>query len=135
MVIINVCLLSIHQFVVQDYTECPSIGELVDMLEEAQLAHEIGRKKKSVAEILTERFTSKYPAIRIHRPSHFFDTAMRLAAPTKPSSIGGAKLSGSPLAHYRRREWLPRNRCRQGMCLQYMVFVCVKNEGGIIISV
>ena len=102
---------------VQDDAECPSIGELIDLLEAAQIAHETGSKDKTVAEILTERFTLKYPHIQINRPSRFLDTVNRLAAPTKPSSIGEAKLSGSPLAHYHRRQWAPRSRCKPGIGL------------------
>ena len=94
-----------------------SIGGLIDLLEAAQIAHETGSEDKIVAAILTEMFTSKYPHVQINRPSRFLDTVKRLAAPTKPSSVGEAKLSGSPLAHYRRREWSPRNRCKQGMSL------------------
>ena len=114
-------------FVVQEDADCPSIGELIDLLEAAQIAHKTGSEAKTVAEILTERFTSKYPHIQINRPSRFLDTVNRLAAPTKPSSIGEAKLSGSPLAHYRRRQWSPRNRCKQGIgCLCVCKkFVCL----------
>lgn len=115
------------QFVLQNDTEFPSIGELIDFLEAAQIAYETGSEEKTVAEILTERFISKYPHVPISRPSRFLDTVKRLAAPTKPSSIGEPKLSGSPLAHYRGREWIPRSRRRQGMsvCVIYNVHVCV----------
>ena len=62
-------------FMVQDDTECPSIGELIDLLEAAQIAHETGSKDKTVAEIL----------IYIEVPTHlnqpaesiFFDTVNR----------------------------------------------------------
>ena len=111
------CIDHCTEFVVQDDAECPSIGGLIDLLEAAQIAHETGSEDKIVAEILTEMFTSKHPHVQINRPSRFLDTVKRLAAPTKPSSVGEAKLSGSPLAHYRRREWSPRNRCKQGMSL------------------
>ena len=107
----------IHYFVVQDDAECPSIGELIDLLEAAQIVQRTGGKDKTVAEILTESFTLKYPHIQINRPSRFLDTVNRLAAPTKPSSIGDAKLSGTPLAHYRRRQWSPRNRCKKGILI------------------
>ena len=44
------------QFVLQNDTEFPSIGELIDFLEAAQIAYETGSEEKTVAEILTEMF-------------------------------------------------------------------------------
>lgn len=96
-------------------TECqPSIGELIDLLDVAQNEVEIN-VDKTVGEILTAMFTTKYPHVEIHRPNRFLDTVKRLAAPTKPSLIREAKVSGSPLSHYRRRKWSPRNRCKLGI--------------------
>ena len=70
----------------------------------------------SVADVLTEKFTSSYPHIPISRPTRFLDTVRRLAAPTKSSAVGEKKLLGSPLVTYRRRVWVPRNRHKQGTC-------------------
>ena len=70
---------------------------------------------QSVAEILTEKFSSKYPYIPINRPSRFLDTVLRVAAPTKPSAVGQPKLVGSPLCSYLRRRWVPRTRHKQGI--------------------
>ena len=85
-------------------------SELIDFLEAA----EIEANTQSVADILTEKFTSRYPHIPISRPSRFLDTVRRLAAPTKSSAIGQQKLLGSPLASYHRRLWIPRNKHKQG---------------------
>ncbi len=61
----------------QDVAEYPSIGELVDVLDNAQIAHETGSNGKTVGEILTELFTLKYPHVQIHRPNRFLDTVKR----------------------------------------------------------
>lgn len=94
--------------------EYPSYGDLIDILEAAEIASETDRDKL-LADILTEKFTARYPHIPISRPSRFLDTVGRLAAPTKPSTVGQQKLTGSALASYRRRNWIPRNRNKQGM--------------------
>ena len=65
---------------------------------------------QSVAEILVLEFKSHYPRITISRPGQFLDTVRRLAAPTKSSTIGQTKLTGSPLHSYLRRQWIPRIR-------------------------
>ena len=44
------------------------------------------------------------------RPTRFFDAVQRIVGPTRPSLRGSAKLTGSPLASYRRRVWQPRVR-------------------------
>ena len=59
---------------VQDDAECPSIGKLINLLEAAQIVHRTGGKDKTVAEILTESFTLKYPHIQINWPSRVLDT-------------------------------------------------------------
>ena len=61
----------------------------------------------SIAEILASKVKMKYPEIPIHRPNRFLDSVERLAAPTKPSSIGPPKLTHSPLRSYLRT---PRTR-------------------------
>ena len=90
----------------------PSYGELIDFL---QVAEDACGQKDSVADILTEKFTSSYPHIPICRPTRFLDTVRRLAAPTKSSAVGEKKLLGSPLITYRRRVWVPRSRHKQGI--------------------
>ena len=64
---------------------------------------------------LCSNFKKLYPHIRIARPKRFYDTVSRIAAPTKPSCKGDSKLCGSPLATYRKREWVPRVRNTAGM--------------------
>lgn len=93
--------------------ECPSYGEMIDLLEDVEI--EVAKENRPIADILVEKFTANYPHIPICRPSRFLDTVRRLAAPTKPSAVGKQKLIGSPLASYRRRHWMPRNRHKQGM--------------------
>ena len=78
---IDYCTLQL-MIVVQDDAECPSIGELIDLLEAAWTAHETGSEDKTVVEILAELFTLKYLHIQIN------------------------------LAHYLHRQWSPRNWCK-----------------------
>ena len=106
------CFTAVCLFILQN--ENPSYGELIDFLQAAEVACETDRDKRSVADLLTEKFTSSYPYIPIRRPTRFLDTVRRLAAPTKPSAVGEQKLLGSPLSTYRRRVWIPRNRHKQG---------------------
>ena len=88
---------------------------MIDFLQAAEIACESDSRKHSVADILTEKFTSSYPHIPISRPTRFLDAVKRIAAPTKPSALGEQKLLGSPLVTYRRRVWIPRNRHKQGI--------------------
>ena len=66
-----------------------------------------------VAELLEATFHCNYPHIQISRPSRFFNTVKRIAAPTRPSAIGHRKLNGSPLRSYLKRHWKPRIRNTQ----------------------
>ncbi len=85
----------------------PTFGELIAFLEAAESESNV---EASIAEILASKVKMKYPEIPIHRPNRFLDSVERLAAPTKPSSIGPPKLTHSPLRSYLRREWTPRTR-------------------------
>ena len=102
-------------YILQSCSEDPSYGELIDLLDAAEIAN-ASDSERSVAEILTQMFNSKYPHIPVIRQSRFLDTVRRVAAPTKPSSVGQQKLVGSPLASYRHRRWFPRIRHKQGTC-------------------
>ena len=59
--------------------------------------------------LLHENFRQKYEHISIGQPERFYDTVSRIAAPTRPSLKGIAKLLGSRLVTYRRRTWIPKN--------------------------
>lgn len=87
----------------------PTYGELIDLLESSE------KEAPSDYAVLCAKFQEMYPHIRIARPQRFYDTVSRIAAPTKPSSRGEGKLYGSPLATYRRREWVPRVRNTTGI--------------------
>lgn len=102
--------------------ECkdPTYGELINFLNAAEVASERDSNGQSVAEILTEIFSSKYPHLPISRPSRFLDTVRRVAAPTRPSAIGQQKLVGSPNCSYLRRRWVPRTRNKQGIQSSFM---------------
>ena len=56
-----------------DY-EDPTYEELINFLNAAEVASERDSNGQSVPEILTEKFSSKYPYIPISRPSRFLDT-------------------------------------------------------------
>ena len=71
-------------------------------------------ESESIMKTLFDKFSKLYPHISIGRPSRFYDTVKRIAAPTKPSLAGPNKLSGSPLVSYRKRVWIPKNQKAQG---------------------
>lgn len=103
----------------------PTYGELIELLEVAEAEAETS--EASVAELLAAKFRCDYPHIPISRPSRFFDTVKRIAAPTRPSAIGQRRLNGSPLRFYLKRHWTPRIRnTQQGMFFNHMhLHVCV----------
>ena len=74
----------------------PTYGDLIKILEEAE-------------------WQSSFPHIPISWPSWFLDTIRRIAAPTRPSAIGKAKLDGSPLRTYLKRHGAPRIRNTPGI--------------------
>lgn len=82
----------------------PTYGELIDMYDEVQY------ESPENEDLLCSKFRLLYPNIRVGRPRRFYETVMRIAAPTKPSLRGKSKLNGSPLFSYRRRIWEPRIR-------------------------
>ena len=81
----------------------PTYGELIDTFEEVE-------GFPDAADLLCAKLCKRHPNIKVGRPSRLLDTAKRLIAPTRPNMLGPAKLTGSPLAHYRRRVWEPRIR-------------------------
>ncbi len=86
----------------------PTYGKLIDLLEEVEVNSSY--IEISTAEVLASRFCSEYPHLTISRPGRFYDTVQRIAAPTRPSSVGEEKLKGSPLSLYMKRVWKPRTR-------------------------
>ena len=66
--------------------------------------------KPNAQDLLCSEIRCRYPTVEVGRPSRIYDTISRLVGPTRPSLRGPAKLSGSPLASYRKRIWLPRIR-------------------------
>ena len=103
----------------------PTYGELIELLEVAEAEAETS--EASIAELLAAKFRCDYSHIPISRPSRFFDTIKRIAAPTRPSAIGQRRLNGSPLRFYLKRHWAPRIRnTQQGMFFNHMhLHVCV----------
>ena len=86
----------------------PSYGELIDMLSAAE-SEAVKSRNTHTSTLLLEKFKQSYKHVSISRPERFYDTVCRIAAPTKPSLNGTAKLLGSPLVTYRRRTWVPKN--------------------------
>ena len=97
----------------------PTYGDLIQYLYDSENA--CSSNGQPVAEVLTEKFTSRYPHIPVNRPSRFLDTVRRIAAPTLPSAVGKSKLVGSPLSSYLRRRWVPRTRHQPGL---FLIFAC-----------
>lgn len=83
--------------------EKPTYGDLIDLLKKVE-------GQPDAANLLFMEVRQNYPSIPIGRPNRLLDTVKRIAAPTQSSLHGGAKLSGSPLATYRKRSWEPRIR-------------------------
>ena len=95
-------------------TTKPSYGEPIDMLDAAQLEAATS-KNKHISMLLLQNLRQKYKHLSVGRPEHFYDTVCRIAAPTRPSVCGEAKLVGSPLAIYRKRAWVPNKGKKQGI--------------------
>jgi hypothetical protein len=81
----------------------PTYGELIDVFEEFE-----GRP--DAADLLCMELCQRYPHIKIGRSSRLLYTVKCFIAPTRPNTLGSAKLTGSPLAHFRKRVWEPRIR-------------------------
>lgn len=95
----------------------PSYGELIDMLHKSESEAAALNNPGCVNLLLLDKFKSCYQDItagRPLRPERFYDTVCRIAAPTKPSLRGKPKLTGTPLATYKRRVWVPKVRHTEG---------------------
>ena len=88
---------------------------MIDLLAEVEQ-----EESESIPNTLFDRFSTLYPNVVLGRPSRFYDTVKRIAAPTKPSSVGPSKLSGSPLVSYRKRIWAPKVKKTQGKKVIYV---------------
>ncbi len=84
--------------------QLPTYGELIDLFEEVEKEH------FNDENVLCQQFKDLYPDVTIGRPRRFFETVKRLIAPVRPSLRGTVSLTGSALASYRRRVWVPRVR-------------------------
>ena len=88
----------------------PLYGELIDMLHESESEAAALNNPGCANHLLLEKFKSRYQGITAGRPQRFYDTVCRIATPTKPSLRGAPKLTGTPLATYKRRAWVPKVR-------------------------
>ena len=94
LIVLAVCIITL---------DIPSYGELIDLYLKFEGEADIGQ-------LLRSELCRLYPALSISRSSRFLNTVQRIVAPTRPSLLGPAKLTGSPLASYRKRTWEPRIR-------------------------
>lgn len=85
------------------------------MLDAAQLEATSKNKHTMASMLLLQSLRQKYKHLSVGRPERFYDTVCRIAAPTRPSLRGEAKLVGSPLATYRRRAWVPNKGKKEGI--------------------
>ena len=76
---------------------CITYGELFDTFEEIE----------DEANLFSLKLRERYPNVKVGRLGRLLDTVKRLIAPTRPSTVGSAKLLGSPLKHYQKRFWEP----------------------------
>lgn len=84
----------------------PTYGELIDLLTELE-------RRPNTVDLLCSEICQRYLNISVSHSTRLFDTIKRIAGPTRPSLRGQAKLTGSPLAAYRKRVWKPRTRTIQ----------------------
>ena len=83
----------------------PTYGELIDIFERLD-------GQPNAPDMLSAEITKRNPGLSVSRPSRL-DTVKRIAGPTLPSLRGATKLTkltGSPLASYRKGNWEPRIR-------------------------
>jgi len=90
----------------------PTYGDLLILLDEAE------RQPDKVAHSLAQKFASLYPHIPVAREESLLKTIQRLAAPTRPSTLGPSKLQGLALQQYKDRTWKPRIRHKQSQYLE-----------------
>lgn len=79
-------------------------GDIITLFEECE------QVKPGDKDHLCYVFGKIYPNIHIGRPGRFYDTVLRIIAPTQSSIRGGRSLNRSQLASYRKRLWTPRIR-------------------------
>ena len=80
----------------------PTYKDLLDLLEQAE--SQTG-SHLSTAELLTVKFSERYPHIAVSRPGCFLDTVKRITAP-----LVSGRLQGDEKEEYLKREWTPRIR-------------------------
>ena len=85
-------------------------GDLIDIFEQCD-SESPGNK-----EHLYTKFKSCYPDIYIGRSDRFYQTVLRIVAPTRPSLRGDSSIKGANLLSYRKKTWVPRIRNFQGTC-------------------
>ena len=99
----------------------PTYQQLIQMLSRAE--SEAGDSAASVAELLTAKFSHRFPHIRVGRPGRFLETVRRIAGPIKHQ-----RLNGSARRSYLKRRWTPRTRNMTylGVCECHIVW-CIPN--------
>ena len=70
----------------------PTYGELIDMFEESE------SECQGNEDLLCSKFRKLFPKIYIGRPRRFYETVMRIVAPTRPSLRGASHLGGLQLS-------------------------------------
>jgi len=81
------------------------------------LLDEAEQHSDDTAHSLAQKFATLYPHIPVIKEDTFLKTVQRLAAPTRPSTVGSSKLQGLALKQYKERIWKPRIRHTQGQSL------------------
>ena len=80
-------------------------GQIIDIFEECD------QTSPGDATHLTAAFKKVTPVLNVGRPGRFYDTIVRIVAPTRPALQNEkAALHGTPLHSYRERVWIPRIR-------------------------
>jgi len=102
----------IFTFVIATAKIYPTYGDLLILLGEAE------QQSDNVAHSLAKTFASLYPHIPVAREDTLLKTIQRLAAPTRPSTLGPCKLQGLALQQYKDQIWKPRIRHKKGQLKQ-----------------
>ena len=92
-------------------SSAPTYLELIQLLNESESAAIDPCNVHSTAEILTTRFSERYPHIKIGRPGRFLETVRRIDGPIKSD-----RLKGTSRRSYLKRKWTPRTRNTVSQC-------------------
>lgn len=102
----------------------PTYQHLIGMLSKAE--SEAAGGSLSVAELLSCKFSHRFPHVQIGRPGRFLETVRRIAGP-----IRRERLKGTARRSYLKRHWAPRTRNTTsfGECVSILAPIAISSLG------